>query len=212
MSNHILHDDAINQAIVDHQLTISAEELRCLLYLLAAALPIPQDTPPLIADAIHQTARKHFFAMKPQDAVEAAAAVRAVAAHFAALDLFARAARPGLSDDTVMRLRTRAGACARAAEGKRRGKPQQQPAASSPPEPKPRQEPVTPTYRFQPYDRFGKPIPLQDRDNLTMAQRKATYAPKFDPEVEAAARADEARMMAEQRAMDAQASRADGDQ
>jgi hypothetical protein len=55
-------------------------------------------------------------ALHPADAKEAAAAARAIAAHFAAMDGFARAARPGITDDTAVRLRNNALAAARLAD------------------------------------------------------------------------------------------------
>ena len=58
-------------------------------------------------------ARLLFEAMQPADAAEAALAARAIAAHAAAMDGFARAARPGLSDETVIKLRTNALAAGR---------------------------------------------------------------------------------------------------
>ena len=53
-------------------------------------------------------ARTLFEAFQPADVLEAARAANAVAAGLAAMDSFARAARPGLSDETVMRLRSNA--------------------------------------------------------------------------------------------------------
>ena len=54
--------------------------------------------------ARREIARILFAAFNPSDAIEAALATRAVAAHFAAMDSFARAARPGTSDEQVVRL------------------------------------------------------------------------------------------------------------
>ena len=54
--------------------------------------------------ARREIARILFAAFQPADAIEAALATRAVAAHFAAMDSFARAARPGASDEQAMRL------------------------------------------------------------------------------------------------------------
>jgi hypothetical protein len=45
--------------------------------------------------------------------MEAALAARAIAAHFAAMDGFARAAKPGMSDDKAVRLRVNASAAGR---------------------------------------------------------------------------------------------------
>jgi len=58
-------------------------------------------------------ARILFAAFKPSDAIEAALAARAVAAHFAAMDSYARAASPGTSDEKVLRLRGNAFAASR---------------------------------------------------------------------------------------------------
>ena len=62
-------------------------------------------------------------ALHPADAKEAAAAARAIAAHFAAMDGFARAARPGIADDTAVRLRNNALAAARLADAVTRKAP-----------------------------------------------------------------------------------------
>jgi hypothetical protein len=70
-------------------------------------------------------ARTLFEAYRPADAKEAALAARAIAAHFAAMDGFARAARPGLSDDTAIRLRVSAIAASRLSDALTR--PRQQP-------------------------------------------------------------------------------------
>jgi hypothetical protein len=208
MPNHLLDGDAINQAIAENQLNLPAALLRCLLRQLAAALPTPLDTPDSAAADTQQTACAMFFAMQPQDVLEAASAVRAIIAHFAAIDMHLRAARPGLSDATVMRLRASANACDRAAAGHaRRGKTQLQAASAreAPAEPPPQPEPLPrpEIYQFQPRDRFGKPIPLANWEQMTMAQRRATYAPRRDPEIEAAAIADEDAMIAEQQALEA---------
>ena len=61
-------------------------------------------------------ARLMFEAFQPRDAIEAMAAARAVAAHHAAMDNFARAARLGVSDETAMRLRANALAAGRSVE------------------------------------------------------------------------------------------------
>jgi hypothetical protein len=92
---------------------LSPAVLNCLLRQLVAALPADGLAPEVAAENA-EAAREMFFAMRPGDAAEAAAAVSAVAAHFAAMDQFARAARPGLTDETVLRLRAGANACSRA--------------------------------------------------------------------------------------------------
>ena len=176
-------DDEISTAIVEHQLGLSATLLRCLLRQLAAALPVARDAPESIATEDHQAARELFFSMQPRDPGEAAAAVRAVIAHFAAMAMHARASRPGLGDETAMRLRASANASARAAS-LRRGKSERPsaPARAAPAEP-----PPSPS----------APVPLQNREAIAGAQRPAS--PKFDPDIAAAALADAAAILAQPR-------------
>ncbi len=64
----------------------------------------------------HAIARLMFDAFQPRDAIEAMSAARAVAAHHAAMDNFARAAQPGVSDEKVIRLRANALAAGRSVE------------------------------------------------------------------------------------------------
>ena len=61
-------------------------------------------------------ARMLFSELRPADAVQAATAARAIAAHFAAMDNFARAAKPGVSDEKAIRLRGNALAASRVFE------------------------------------------------------------------------------------------------
>ena len=179
--------------------------LNCMPRLLLAALPAA--TTPEIAAEDADTARAMFFALQPRDAAEAAAAARSVAAHFASLNLYARATRPGLSDHTARSLCASANACSRAADAaaRRIRKPERKPAAAPPP-PEPevplRPRPV-PEEPFQPRDRFGKPIPPIDSERMTMAQRRARYAWPHNPGLEAIAIAEEEAMIAEQRALEA---------
>lgn len=58
-------------------------------------------------------ARMLFDALKPRDAVEAMLAARAIAAHHATMDGYARAAQPGTSDENSIRLRANAIAASR---------------------------------------------------------------------------------------------------
>jgi hypothetical protein len=58
-------------------------------------------------------ARTLFEAFHPADAVQAAMAAAAVASHLAMMDSYARAAKPGLSDIAVTRLRSNAIAASR---------------------------------------------------------------------------------------------------
>ncbi len=57
--------------------------------------------------------RAMIEAFHTADPVEAAEAARAVAAHFAAMDNFARAAKPGVADEKAVRLRANALAAGR---------------------------------------------------------------------------------------------------
>jgi hypothetical protein len=205
MSIQIPDDDLISQAIAEHQLNLTVTLVRCMLRLLFAALPAAA-TPELAAE-IADAACAMFFALRPGDAVEAAAATRSIAANFASLQLYARAARPGLSADTARSLCASANACSRTADAALRavGKSTRKAPAALPPEPEPEPAPLPRPviYQFQPRDRFGKPIPLHAWEQMTMAQRRATYAPKRDPDIEAAARADEEAMIAEQQEIEA---------
>jgi hypothetical protein len=82
--------------------------LALLLDTLAETIPAGQDR-----EAGRAIARALLEALRPTDAKEAAQAARAIAAHFAAMDCFARAAKPGMSDETVIKLRSNALAASR---------------------------------------------------------------------------------------------------
>ena len=99
-----------------------------LLDTLAETIPAGQDR-----EAGLTIARTLLEALHPADAREAAQAARAIAAHFAAMDGFARAAKPGMSDETVIKLRGNALAASRLSDALVR--PRQQP--------RPRQAPKT---------------------------------------------------------------------
>jgi hypothetical protein len=159
-----------------------------------------------------------FFALQPRDAAEVAVAVRAVGAHFAAVDMYARAFKLGLSDDTAMRLRASANTCARAADAAQRGLRKPPAAVPKPRNPEapaesaaaaPAHEPPVPfdpsTLRFYPRDRYGNTIRLWQPRQLTRAQLHAALACPRDPELEALAIAEEEAMIAEQAALDAAA-------
>jgi hypothetical protein len=53
-----------------------------------------------------EAARTLLVAMRPRDPVEAVLAARAVAVHHASMDMYARAALPGTSDEAAIRLRS----------------------------------------------------------------------------------------------------------
>ena len=90
-------------------------------------------------------ARLMFEAYQPQDAIEAMAAARAVAAHHAAMDNFRRAAQPGVSDAVVVRLRSGALAAGRSVEAmlraRDRRRQQQAPAGAKTPAQQPGRQP-----------------------------------------------------------------------
>lgn len=199
---------------LDHlsNLALPPVVLNSLLRSLYAALPSDGGDAEVTAEN-QETARAMFFALQPRDPAAAAAAVRAVAAHFACMDLYARAARPGLSDETVMRLRSTANATARGCEVTQRvpqaapaTAPEKRKATQQPkPEPAPHHKPPqeSPDARFTPHDRFGQPIPRWETLKMTRAQMLATLAYPRDPELEKVALAEEAAMRAEQAALDA---------
>jgi hypothetical protein len=87
---------------------ISRVALRCLLRILSTTLPVSNSDSAEIAGEKWELARELFFAMEPTNAIEAMLATRAVAAQFATLDLYARAAQPGMPDDKMLRLRAKA--------------------------------------------------------------------------------------------------------
>ena len=89
----------------------------------ALAGETPQDREDRLA-----MARELFEAMQPADAVEAMQAAQAIAGSLAAMDAYARAARPGLSDETVMRLRASALSAGRAFDSLARARRKRQEA------------------------------------------------------------------------------------
>jgi hypothetical protein len=155
-------------------------------------------------------------ALQPHDIVEAMLAARMIAAHHATMDGFRRAMQPGVNDADAVRLRNNAIAATRSFDaalrtlGKRQGaagKPSQpdrqaakvQHARTMPPEPcdvPPDTE--TPTVRrrqFVPRNKNGEAIPLWRYEDMTMAQRRATYGDPDDAELQAIARAEEDAMI-----------------
>jgi hypothetical protein len=96
--------------------------LALLLDTLAETIPAGQDR-----EAGLTIARALLEALHPADAEEAGRAARAIAAHFAAMDGFARAAKPGMSDETVIKLRSNALAASRLSDALVRPRQQPQP-------------------------------------------------------------------------------------
>ena len=109
---------------------ITQEFLTLLLETLAAAIPAGAHSGEAGREASLAMACTMLEALHPADAKEAAAAARAIAAHFAAMDGFARAAKPGITDDTAVRLRNNALASARLADAITRPRRQAAPAGS----------------------------------------------------------------------------------
>lgn len=168
-----------------------------------------------------QVAEAMMAALNPRDAAEAMLAAIAIAAADAALDDFARATHPGTSSETAVRLRINAFSAGRIYQSAQRQLRPRQPAEARKPAarrapaqppgslavPEPHEGPtearsIPKVEFFQPHDRFGKPIPLWRSELMTPAQRKASLAMPRDPDLEAQALADEARLMAEQAALD----------
>jgi hypothetical protein len=92
---------------------------------LAETIPAGQDR-----EAGLTIARTLLEALHPADAKEAAQVARAIAAHFAAMDGFARAAKPGMSDETVIKLRGNALAASRLSDALVRPRQQLRPAST----------------------------------------------------------------------------------
>ena len=89
------------------------EFLTLLIDAIAKAIPADPDQGKAERAADLTLARTLFEAFQPADAIEAAQAARAVATHLAAMDSFARAAKPGMSNETAIRLRGSAIAASR---------------------------------------------------------------------------------------------------
>ena len=87
--------------------------LALLIDALAKTIPADPDQNAAGREAGLAMARTLLEAWQPADAMEAALAARAIAAHFAAMDSFARAAKPGVSDEKAVRLRVNAIAAGR---------------------------------------------------------------------------------------------------
>ena len=87
--------------------------LALLIDALAKTIPADADQSAAAREAGLAMARTLLEAWQPADAMEAALAARAIAAHLAAMDSFARAAKPGVSDEKAVRLRVNAIAAGR---------------------------------------------------------------------------------------------------
>jgi hypothetical protein len=165
------------------------------------------------AEDRRHAARAALEALQPNDLIEAMLATRVIAAHHATMDGYQRAMQPGVSDAEAVRLRNNAIAAARSFDAalrtleKRRQAPAdapakpRRPAAPPPPDVPDAVPPIPHKPRFQPRDKSGNPIPRWRWEDMTMAQRRATYGDPNDVETQAIALAEEAAMIeAEQRA------------
>jgi hypothetical protein len=212
---------------------LSAVFARYVRHALADAVPIGPDDSQETRDLKRQAAQELFDSFDSVDPAEAQLAAIAVAASLAAMDSFARAARPGTSEATAARMRGSALAAGRAYSGwlhtlrerqpvAEQDKPAAAPASRTKPPPiepvhevpavppgfialRPGAKPIPAVVTFQPRDRFGEPIPDLRTDLMTRAQLRASLAIPRDPVLEAEALAEEAAMMAEQAALDAKA-------
>ena len=106
-------DTTAETAETEPESRLSRIFIRSLLRALAATLPKDDHTTAEISADMWEMARELFFAMQPNDAIEAVYAARAVAAHFAAMDMYARAAKPDLTNEKALRLRNSAIAASR---------------------------------------------------------------------------------------------------
>jgi hypothetical protein len=190
---------------------LSRALIQRLLKALDATVPAGVTASQADRDENRQATRELFESLDPRDPAEAQLAAIAIAAAQSAMDNFARAARPGVSDETAIRLRGSALTAGRtyAAALRTLRKRVPQPAAArkatAAPRPAPVAEPPRPAAaipqgrdEFQPRDRFGKPIPIFRTDQMTRTQMLATLAWPRDPTLEAAAIVEEEATIAEQ--------------
>jgi hypothetical protein len=87
--------------------------LTLLIDAIARTIPADADQGAAARETGLTMARALLEAWQPADAMEAALAARAIAGHLAAMDSFARAAKPGVSDEKAIRLRANAFAAGR---------------------------------------------------------------------------------------------------
>jgi len=92
---------------------LSRITIKRLLRNLAATLPVSAEENPEEFAEEWEAARELFWALHPRNPVEAALAARAVACHYRNMDMCARAAKPGVSDENARRLTASALAASR---------------------------------------------------------------------------------------------------
>jgi hypothetical protein len=166
------------------------------------------------AEERRRTALAALEALQPRDMIEAMLAARIIAAHHATMDGFRRAMQPEVGDAEAVRLRNNAIAAARSFDAalrtleKRQG-PTEQPSQphrqaakeqalqpEAPDTPPDADAPIAHRLQYVPRNRNGEPIALWRWEDMTMAQRRATYGDPNDFELQAIARAEEEAMIA----------------
>jgi hypothetical protein len=203
--------DTLDPAFIDH-----------LLGALVGALPPAKDEQAAIAR--REAIRVAFLSMRPRTPTEAMLAAETIGAHHVIMDCFRVALSPDTDPTAAARARSNAATLSRVrlanlralakpppvpatvqtrSPAKRNANAGRQLDAASPEEPAQEQIPTQQRTYF-PRDRFGKPIPLWRWQDMTMAQRRATYAePRNVGALREAALAEEAAMIAAQAAADA---------
>ncbi len=206
-------NDTLDPAFTDYLLSV-----------LASTLPAAEDE---AADVMRREAiRAAFRSMRPRTAMEAMLAVEAITAHHVIMDCFRVALLPGTDPAAAARARSNAATLSRVRLATLRllekqqvpapatvqpartarkkvdaAKPVEVPDAAAPPQERPTMEPE----RYLPRDRFGKPIEPWRWEDMTMAQRRATYADPRQVAVREAALAEETAAIATQTALQPEA-------
>ena len=203
--------DTLDPAFIDH-----------LLGALVGALPPAEDEQAGIAR--REAIRVAFLSMRPRTPTEAMLAAEAIGAHHVIMDCFRVALSPETDPTVAARARGNAATLSRVRLANLRvlEKPPPAPATvqtkppakriadagrqvDAPMPEEPAEEPMPTQERtYFPRDRFGNPIPLWRWQDMTMAQRRATYAePRNVAALQEEALAEEAAMIAAQAAADA---------
>jgi len=107
-------DIRIPATVVTNADTFSPVFIRRLLIKLSGIITIDQQQHPTAWAEEWQALQEFFWSLKPTTPVEAVLAARIVDLQHSGMEMTLRAARPGLSDDKVLRLRTCANAASRA--------------------------------------------------------------------------------------------------
>ena len=157
-------DDPPNAPTNNPERPLSDIFTKRLLQSLAATMPMERrDGSPEWAEKWDAT-RELFDSLDPRNPADAQLAVFAIAAAQSAMDNFARAAQPGMSDDQVARLRGRALAAGRAYASAlrylRKPQPAQRPIPAAKPAPDmPAEPPPADTMKAAPKSTVAKPAP-----------------------------------------------------